>query len=118
MRSWSSYNWITDRIALGSAVSKRGQVEVLVGEGITHVLDCQTGRPLEEIYHGAGIVYRQNGTRDDGMQKPDEWFFAGIDFALTALRLPRSKVFVHCMFGMARSPSLVYAILRWHGEGA
>jgi hypothetical protein len=112
------YQWVTPRIALGSAVSEPEHVRVLVSDGITHVLDCRMGAFGDSMYSGTGIVYRQHGVPDDGKPKPDEWFFKGIDFATGALRWPWSRVLVHCRFGMSRSPTMVYAILRAQGLAA
>ncbi len=112
------YQWVTDRLALGSAISELEHVQALVIDGITHVLDCRLGSPGHALYFGTGIVYHQNGIADDGKAKPDEWFFKGIDFVLEALHWPRSRALVHCSFGMSRSPSMVYAILRATGMPA
>lgn len=106
------YQWVTDRIALGSAVTGTLQVHTMLSEGITHVLDCRVEGASDSLYSGTGIRYLQNGARDDKRPKPDEWFFRGIDFVLGALRRPRTKALVHCRFGMSRSPSMVYSILR------
>src|SRR5512135_147324 len=50
--SWNDHNWVTDRIALGSAVSERAQVEILVRVGVSHVLDCRLLPAEAAIYHG------------------------------------------------------------------
>src|SRR5512140_2764526 len=115
MAGWNDHNWVTDRLALGSAVSDRSQVEVLVRDGVTHVLDCRLQGAEAELYRGTGIRYQRHGTHDDGKSQPDEWFWDGLTFALGALRVPYTKVLVHCRFGMSRSPTMVYAILRAQG---
>jgi protein-tyrosine phosphatase len=99
-------------------VAEPDDVWVLRRVGITHVLDCRKLEPVDAIYRGTGIVYRQFGVLDDGKSKPDEWFHQGIEFALEALRGRRSRVLVHCRFGMSRAPSMVYAILRALGMGS
>jgi protein-tyrosine phosphatase len=105
------YQWVTERIALGGAIWLE-EVPLLRQDGITHVLDCRL-RPLNNpSYKSTGIQYRHCGIADDGKSKPDEWFFQGIDFVLKALIAQHSKVLIHCKFGMSRSPSMVYAILR------
>ena len=106
------YQWVTEQIALGSAVYLPEHIPPLLKDGITHVLDCRPGRGSAALYDGTSISYRQNGVLDDGKPKPDEWFFAGIDFAVSALRNPESRLLVHCKFGMSRAPTMVYAILR------
>lgn len=114
-RSIHDHQWVTDRIALGSAVTGPLHVQALLVDGVTHVLDCRAGHSSPGLYTGTGIVYRQHGVADDGRPKADEWFWGGIDFAMGALRSPRGKVLVHCRLGMSRSPSMVYAILRAQG---
>ena len=106
MRTRHDYQWVTDRIALGSAVADRDQVGALVGDGVTHVLDCRVTPPDDRLYWGTGIVYRQLGVRDDGERKPDEWFLGGIDFAMEALQWRHARVLVHCRMGMSRAPSM------------
>src|SRR4051812_41712354 len=98
------YQWVTDRIALGSVVTGSLQVRAMMSDGISHVLDCRVEASSERLYAGTGIQYLQNGVPDDGKPKPDEWFFRGIDFVTGALRRPGTKAFVHCRFGMSRSP--------------
>lgn len=112
------YQWVTERIALGGAVWRPEQVQAMASDGITHVLDCRVGPSAKPLYAGTGVVYLQNGVPDDGKPKPDEWFFKGIDFVLGAMRWPWSKSLVHCRFGMSRSPTMVYAILRAQGVPA
>lgn len=110
------YQWVTERIALGSAVTGPLHVRELVSDGITHVLDCRMeGKEASSLYVGTGIVYLRCGVPDDGKRKDDAWFFEGIGFVVDAFRWPRNKVLVHCRFGMSRSPSMVYAILRAQG---
>lgn len=116
--SLHDYQWVTDRIALGSAVSGPDQVWAMVRDGISHVLDCRVGPHAGALYAGTGIVYEQRGVPDDGRPKADEWFWAGIDFAMGALRGPHGRVLVHCRFGMSRSPTMVFAILRAQGVPA
>jgi protein-tyrosine phosphatase len=42
---------------------------------------------------------------------PDEWFDAGVAFALDALKDPDAQVLAHCHMGINRGPSMAYAIL-------
>jgi dual specificity phosphatase 3 len=108
------YQWVTDHIALGSAISEE-DIKTLVRDGITHVLDCRLGPGSKALYERTGIVYRQLGVADDGKPKADEWFWSGIDFVTRARKMPRNRVLVHCKMGMSRSPTMVYAILLAQG---
>jgi protein-tyrosine phosphatase len=112
------YQWVTDRIALGSAVSGPLQVRSLLLDGVSHVLDLRLTPSSESLYAGTGISYLQNGVADDGRPKADAWFFDGIDFVMKALKRPTGRVLVHCKLGMSRSPSMVYAVLRAQGMPA
>jgi hypothetical protein len=105
------YQWVTDALAVGSAVSQADQVAALVSDGITHVLDCRVGQPEKGLYVGTGIVYLHAPATDDGKPKADDWFFQGIDFVLGALKKRGTKALVHCRFGMSRAPSMTCAIL-------
>lgn len=109
------YQWVTDRLALGSVVTGPLHVRALVRDGVTHVLDCRSEGSSEHLYTGTGIQYLRNGAPDDGRPKPDEWFFTGIRFVLGGLRQKGSKALVHCRLGLSRSPSMMYAILRAQG---
>lgn len=108
------YQWVTDQIALGSAISEE-HIDALVRDGITHVLDCRLSPESKALYARTGIIYRQNGVADNGKPKADEWFWSGIDFVTRALRGPHRRALVHCKLGMSRSPTMVYAILLSQG---
>jgi len=110
------HQWVTERIALGSAVVTREHVDALVADGITHVLDCRLGEGGEVLYEDTTIRYLANPTADDGKPKPDEWFKKGIGFVLTGLSIPKARVLIHCMLGVSRSPSMTYAVLRSLGH--
>jgi protein-tyrosine phosphatase len=112
------HHWVTEQIALGSVVCEPEHIRAIRRAGITHVLDCRKLEPLDALYLGTGIIYRQYGVLDDGKPKPDEWFHQGVEFAMQALRGRGSRVLVHCRLGMSRAPSMVYAILRALGMGS
>jgi protein-tyrosine phosphatase len=110
------HHWVTERIALGGAVVTHEHVKALIGDGITHVLDCRLAEGGELLYEGTTIRYLANPTTDDGKPKPDEWFKKGIGFVLTSLAVPKTRVLIHCMLGVSRSPSMTYAVLRSLGH--
>jgi protein-tyrosine phosphatase len=116
MAKGHDHHWVTQRIALGSAVVTREHVQALIADGITHVLDCRLAEGGELLYEGTNIRYLANPTADDGKPKPDEWFKRGIGFVLTSLSIPKARVLVHCMLGVSRSPSMTYAVLRSLGH--
>jgi len=106
------YQWVTERIAVGSAITTRDEVDAIVSDGVTHVIDCRLTTHDRDIYTGTGIRYLHNPTPDDGKRKANEWFWRGIVFTERALATSRTKVLVHCKFGMSRGPSMTYALLR------
>ena len=107
MGDWS---WVTTRLATGAALTGPVDVDELVAQGCTHVIDCR-----EEFDDTALLSQHASclciGVPDDGQPKPPEWFKKGIDFALTALSYPNARVLVHCAGGINRGPSMAAAIL-------
>lgn len=103
--------WITDRIAVGGGIwtdEKMGQV---ARAGITHVIDMQIefdDTPLAEP-HGVKVLW--NPVDDDFQHKSPSVFRRGVEFALSALDEPQSKVFIHCAAGVHRAPMMTLAIL-------
>jgi predicted protein tyrosine phosphatase len=114
------HQWVTERIALGSVVTRREQVRVLQAEHVTHVLDLRSSisGPEVVLYEQTGIEVLRAGVPDDHLPKPDEWFHGGIDFVLGALDRRRSRVLIHCLMGVSRAPSMTYAVLRALGTPA
>lgn len=64
---------------------------------------------------GPQVAYLHNTANVAGQRMPDEWFDAGVDFALAALEDPSAKVLAHCHMGINRGPSMAYAILLAQG---
>lgn len=118
LHSTHDHQWVTERIALGSAVTRVEHIRCLVTENITHVLDCRMSNPHPELYGRSNIVHSQCGALDDHQSKRDEWFHRGAAFALDALAYPQGRVLVHCLLGVSRGPSMTYAILRLLGLAA
>lgn len=110
------HQWVTERLAVGSAVVTPEHVRAVVEDGITHVIDCRLEEEGAHLYAGTLVRRLHCGTADNGQDKPVAWFEAGITFALTALARPRTRVLVHCIAGVSRSPSMTYAILRAQGQ--
>lgn len=118
-----SWNWITDRIAIGSGPSP-SDVPAMQRDGITDVLDLrgeprqgETG-PQPEMYNGSGIRYHYVGMLDRGGAQPAEKYQEGVQVMYNALTQPNTRVLVQCSAGQYRSPSMVYAYLRSTGMSA
>jgi hypothetical protein len=109
------HDWITKRLAIGSAPYMPADVRSIQRAGITHVLSCENN-DSERLYVGTTIRYLHCPTDDDGGRKEADWFLRGVRFAVDALASARStKLLVHCAAGVNRSTGMAYAILRARG---
>jgi len=107
--------WVTDRIAVGGGIWTAENMAVVARTGVTHIIDMQIefdDTPLAEPY---GVAVLWNATEDDFQPKSAELLKRGVDFALTALDDPETRVFVHCAAGVHRAPMMTLAILRAMG---
>jgi len=113
--------WVTDRLALGGGIWNDQNMVELVRLGVTHIINMQIefdDRPLAKEYP---VVVFHNPTDDDFQPKPASLFQPAVDFAVQALDLDDSKVFIHCAAGVHRAPMMTLAILRvlgWSLEDA
>jgi len=110
------HQWVTARIAVGSAVASPEHVRAVVEAGITHVLDCRLRDDGFLLFEGTTVRHLHNGTADDGQPKPVEWFQKGIGFVLSSLAVPKARILIHCAMGVSRAPSMTYAVLRALGH--
>jgi|GEM_PF-1114740 protein-tyrosine phosphatase len=104
-------NWITDRIALGGWVEKPEKMKDAAQSGITHILNMAwefDETPLAEPY---GIQVFSNMVDDDFAPKPAEVLERGVEFALSTLEQPDSKLLIHCVAGRHRGPMMTLAVL-------
>ncbi len=128
--SWgrsNSWDWITDRIAVGSddhmhpkTAAGAAAIAKMREDGITHILDARA-EAMSSRYGGVapeGFVYLNNGTGDDGRRKSVNYFRKTIDFALSALEDPNAKILFHCAAGINRGPSAAFAVMRMLGYGS
>lgn len=85
--------------------------------GVSHVLDTRIEWSDQELVaqHAPEIVYGWIGADDAGLPQADEWFDAGLTFAIDALLDPDSVLLVHCHMGINRGPSMAYRILLEYG---
>jgi hypothetical protein len=81
--------------------------------GITHILDNRIEWSDEEFVrtYAPDLGFLWNGANDFGQLMADDWFEAGVDFALAALADPDAQVLAHCHMGINRGPSMAFAIL-------
>ena len=109
------FQFVTTRLACGATIPDPLGAQTLVAAGITHIINCQKEHCDLPFLKGHPVKYLRCSTADDGNRKGDDWFGPGIKFALEALAVPHTKVYVHCMAGINRGPSMAYAILRAQG---
>jgi hypothetical protein len=119
-----NWNFITNRIATGGALSGIADVDALIAAGITDVIDCEIEQNDAPLFaQRPQINYVFNGVADDGQSKPASWFAKSLEFALMVFGdIPTSvemrvsgkcrKIYTHCAQGLNRGPSTAYCILR------
>jgi protein-tyrosine phosphatase len=105
--------FVNRRLAFGSAITTWSHVEQLQALGITHVINLRRNR------HGKKIKAFKNlwlPFWDDKKPRP-RWFYKQArSFFEKGMREPNAKVFVMCHFGICRSASLTYFLLRLSGK--
>lgn len=103
--------WVTGRIAVGGGIWNARNMQEVARAGVTHIIDMQIefdDTPLGEA-HGIEVLW--NPVDDDFKPKPPEIFQRGVEFALTALDQPGTKLFIHCAAGVHRAPMMALALL-------
>lgn len=110
------YQFVTDRLAIGSSIRKAEDMRELAASGITHVINMQMEFDNRRLSAGTGVSVLWNGCEDDNLPKPPGFFWAGVQFALDALESPDTKILFHCAAGIHRSPLMLLAVLRVLGH--
>src|ERR1700754_2669171 len=98
--------WVTGRIGVGGGIWTDDQMIEVVRQGVTHIINMQIefdDRHLAEPYD---VEVLWNPIDDDFQPKGPEVFQKGVDFALTALEQPESKIYIHCAAGVHRAPMM------------
>jgi predicted protein tyrosine phosphatase len=108
---------VTPRLFLGAAPTnldnrtQQQQAGEVARCGVGLVVDCRTGANDAELWHKLRIDYLNVGVEDSGAPLP-RWFFTdGVEAMLNHWAGNDSSVFIHCEFGVARSPALTFAVL-------
>ena len=109
------YDWVTDRLAVGGAIWTRGNMDLLVDAGITHIVNMQMEFDDFKIADGTGISVFWNPCDDDLLEKPPELFHRGVEYASSAYEDPRSRIYFHCSAGVHRGPMMLLAFLAAQG---
>lgn len=109
-----SFNFVTERIAVGGEILSKADIDEIVGAGITHVIDMRAEFD-DDALNDNRITILWLPQVDDGTMRPPGQYRKGIQFALPALSLANTKVFLHCSAGLNRGPTMCYALLRAFG---
>ncbi len=116
------FDFVTSRLATGSAPVDERFIDALAKAGITHIIDVTDAQDDTSLLAThPQMAYCYNPTADDGSHKPPEWFAKSLTFALPAFAFPHARVYSHCSSGSNRGPSTAYAVLRalgWESAGA
>lgn len=99
------------------ATQALSQIDDWKRAGISHVLDTRIEWSDQELVanHAPDIVYGWIGADDAGLPQADEWFGAGLEFAMEALSDSEPVLLVHCHMGINRGPTMAYRILLEQG---
>jgi protein-tyrosine phosphatase len=101
--------FVTKRLAFGSAIRTRSDVERLKALGVTHVINLRRYTNSKKVKKFKWLWLPFS---DDKQPRPDWFYRKAHKFYRKASRKRRNKVFVMCHHGISRSPSLTYFLLR------
>ncbi len=114
-------HWLTPRVALSGCVRYREDMAELAAKGVTHILGffseedtCWETDPKQELVWAKEFgteLYRINRA-DDAAPWQEELLQGALSYAREALAAPGTKLLVHCMAGLSRSPVMAYGVLR------
>ena len=110
------FQFVTDRLAIGSSIRTVEDMREIAQAGITHVINMQIEFDNRRLGGATGIRVLWNGCEDDSLPKPPELFWSGVRFAMDALERPETKILFHCAAGIHRSPLMLLAVLRVLGH--
>lgn len=105
------YDWITPRLAVGTAIVNVKNMWRLAADRVTHILSLETEFDDSRIIDQTGITVCWLPQPDDLRHKPPEWFEQGVSFLDEALSREGTRAYVHCLAGIQRSPMMALAYL-------
>jgi protein-tyrosine phosphatase len=101
--------FVSRRLAFGSAITTWRHVAQLQKLGITHVINLRRNGNNKRVRQ---FEWLWLPFKDDKRPRP-RWFYRkALKFYRRAMRRRRSKLFVMCRYGICRSASLTYFLLR------
>ncbi len=108
------YDWITPRVALGSAIESRHDAQELVVQGITHVVNMCIGRQDEPYFRGTDVVLAYFGIFDGENEEGigSDRIGRAIRFVDAALvEATHHRLYLHCAAGISRSAAVMVGYL-------
>ena len=104
-----SYNIdkITDKIYLGD-IEGAYEIDYLKQEGITHLLSLLEEEFCPKYEDDYPIIRKIVDVDDEDSQNIFQFFKECIEFIENA-----TKIYIHCMAGVSRSPTIVISYLMW-----
>ena len=98
--------WITKRIAQGQFATPE-RASVLRDQGVTHVLNVGEGGSIISA-ESFGFFEVFDSPVVDLERIPDDIAIGALDTLHAMLSVPDSRVFIHCVAGQNRSPSILW----------
>jgi hypothetical protein len=104
-------------LAFGCAPRTRADADVLMRNGVTHIVDCSDSKHAAALMAGR-IIYEAQPVADTLSALPRWWFDTAGRRAQGIIRRPHSHLLIACARGRRRSPALTYWLLRTQGLDA
>lgn len=112
------FSRICDNLLVGTTPETETDVQLLLNEGVTHVINCRDDVDDAKLFSGR-FRYLWNGTPDwnpsapfGGEPKPASWFEKSIEFWYGPRNDPQNRLLVHCSAGVNRSATTAWMLLR------
>jgi hypothetical protein len=101
---------VTEFLYIGGAAAAKDR-DNLTQVGITHIINCAAN--IAPAFYPDDFQYYNIKLRDHSGQDIARYFYNVFDFIERARRRG-GKVFVHCVKGISRSPTMAIAYLMWY----
>lgn len=101
---------LTDFLFIGGAAAAKDK-ETLSQAGITHIINCAAS--VAPAFYPSEFSYYNLRLRDHSTQDIARHFYTVFDFIERA-RKRGGRIFVHCVKGISRSPTMAIAYLMWY----
>ncbi|KAJ0395904.1 hypothetical protein P43SY_000410 [Pythium insidiosum] len=98
-----------DFLFIGGAAAAKDK-DSLQQQGITHIINCAA--TVAPSHYPDDFIYYNIRLRDHSSQDIGRYFYNVFDFIEKARRRG-GKIFVHCVKGISRSPTMAIAYLMW-----